>query len=102
MFQTLSELIQRNNQKYDQLNIAVNDAEAMNDGSAEAETKINKANFDRWQFIHDYATEISDLILHNLADLKKSDLSPLDLVPYTVWNKIPKKTVVIVTVINNL
>ena len=62
--------------------------------------KISRLKQKRWQFIHDYATTIHDILIQNVADLDPYDLLTLDLVPYTVWKKVQQKTILIIDAIN--
>lgn len=65
---------------------------------AQAKTKEEKlkAQHQKWQFIHDYATNVSDYIIQNIDKLDKEDLLPLDLIPYTVWIRMTAKSRIII------
>lgn len=97
MFNELNKIIEEKNKEYQNLNEQVQEAEkSLN------EEDIKQAKFNRWQFIHDYATELSTQVLHNIERLQRQDLPAFDLVPYTVWEKVPLKTKVIIEAINKL
>ena len=73
----------------------------------EDENTINELKHQRWQLIHDYATAVSDFLLMNfllmnMLELEKNDLTALNLVPYTVWKKVPEKTIIIIDAIHNM
>ena len=54
----------------------------------------------QWQFIHDYATWLQDYVLHNLKELTAEDVELFDLVPYTVYEKLTEKTIIIISAIH--
>ena len=90
--------IKENNELYNKINLEVHDAET----NKEDENTINELKHQRWQLIHDYATAVSDFLLMNMLELEKNDLTALDLVPYTVWKKVPEKTIIIIDAIHNM
>ena len=98
MYATLTKLIKENNELYNKINLEVHDAET----NKEDENTINELKHQRWQLIHDYATAVSDFLLMNMLELEKNDLTALDLVPYTVWKKVPEKTIIIIDAIHNM
>ena len=98
MYVKLTKLIKENNELYNKINLEVHDAET----NKEDENTINELKHQRWQLIHDYATAVSDFLLMNMLELEKNDLTALDLVPYTVWTKVPEKTIIIIDAIHNM
>ena len=98
MYAKLTKLIKENNELYNKINLEVHDAET----NKEDENTINELKHQRWQLIHDYATAVSDFLLMNMLELEKNDLMALDLVPYTVWKKVPEKTIIIIDAIHNM
>jgi uncharacterized protein YdcH (DUF465 family) len=98
MYTKLTKLIKENNELYNKINLEVHDAET----NKEDENTINELKHQRWQLIHDYATAVSDFLLMNMLELEKNDLTALDLVPYTVWKKVPEKTIIIIDAIHNM
>ena len=98
MYAKLTKLIKENNELYNKINLEVQDAET----NKEDENTINELKHQRWQLIHDYATAVSDFLLMNMLELEKNDLTALDLVPYTVWKKVPEKTIIIIDAIHNM
>lgn len=98
MYAKLTKLIKENNELYNKINLEVHDAET----NKEDENIINELKHQRWQLIHDYATAVSDFLLMNMLELEKNDLTALDLVPYTVWKKVPEKTIIIIDAIHNM
>ena len=98
MYVKLTKLIKENNELYNKINLEVHDAET----NKEDENTINELKHQRWQLIHDYATAVSDFLLMNMLELEKNDLTALDLVPYTVWKKVPEKTIIIIDAIHNM
>ena len=98
MYAKLTKLIKENNELYNKINLEVHDAET----NKEDENTINELKHQRWQLIHDYATAVSDFLLMNMLELEKNDLTALDLVPYTVWKKVPEKTIIIIDAIHNM
>ena len=107
-FDTIVDTIKNNNQRYAIINQQIRQTEVKLESIDESNIKnktdltdkINRLKQKRWQFIHDYATTIHDILIQNVANLEPYDLSPLDLVPYTVWKKVPQKTVLIIDAIN--
>ena len=53
----------------------------------------------RWQFIHDYATELSNFLWEHKQVLSADDLSALDSVLYNVWQKMSEKSNIVVQTI---
>ncbi len=98
MYTKLTKLIKENNELYNKINLDVHDAETSNAD----ENTINELKHQRWQLIHDYATAVSDFLLMNMLELEKNDLTALDLVPYTVWKKVPEKTIIIIDALHNM
>ena len=98
MYAKLTKLIKENNELYNKINLEVHDAET----NKADENTINELKHQRWQLIHDYATAVSDFLLMNMLELEKNDLTALDLVPYTVWKKVPEKTIIIIDAIHNM
>lgn len=98
MYAKLTKLIKENNELYNKINLEVHDAET----NKEDENTINELKHQRWQLIHDYATAVSDFLLMNMLELEKNDLTALDLVPYTVWKKVPEKTIIIIDAIHKM
>ena len=98
MYAKLTKLIKENNELYNKINLEVHDAET----NKEDENTINELKHQRWQLIHDYTTAVSDFLLMNMLELEKNDLTALDLVPYTVWKKVPEKTIIIIDAIHNM
>ena len=86
MYAKLTKLIKENNELYNKINLEVHDAET----NKADENTINELKHQRWQLIHDYATAVSDFLLMNMLELEKNNLTALDLVPYTVWKKVPE------------
>lgn len=64
--------------------------------SAEA---VEHAKYKRWQFMHDYATELSTFIWDHITELKPHDLSVFDAVESPVWNKMSEKNARVVDAI---
>ena len=98
MYAKLTKLIKENNELYNKINLEVHDAET----NKADENTINELKHQRWQLIHDYATAVSDFLLMNMLELEKNDLTALDLVPYTVWKKVPEKTIILIDAIHNM
>lgn len=114
-YEELLEIVKRNNSIYEELITSYNKTN-LNILDFEKKNKVNstknlieyidflkkeseRKKFDRWQHIHNYATEIQDFILNNYRDLNYFDVSILDLVPYTVYAKLTDKTVRIIKTI---
>ena len=98
MYAKLTKLIKENNELYNKINLEVHDAET----NKADENTINELKHQRWQLIHDYATAVSDFLLMNMLELEKNNLTALDLVPYTVWKKVPEKTIIIIDAIHKM
>ena len=97
MYEELKELIAKNNQKYSQLNDVV---QSLEQDCCNIETsELEKARFEKWQFIHDYATELSDFLWTHKKELSADDLSALDSVLYNVWQKMSEKSNIVVQTI---
>ena len=97
MYEELKELIAKNNQKYSQLNDVVHSLEH---NCCNIETsELEKARFEKWQFIHDYAAELSDFLWEHKKELSADDLSALDSVLYNVWQKMSEKSNIVVQTI---
>ena len=97
MYEELKELIVKNNQKYSQLNDVVDSLE--HDCCNIETSKLEKARFEKWQFIHDYATELSNFLWEHKQVLSADDLSALDSVLYNVWQKMSEKSNIVVQTI---
>ena len=99
MYEQLKQLIEQHNQNYQELNDNVHSIEK---DSKENDTNLQIAKQERWQFIHNYASTLSDFLWHNMQELKPKDLSALDFVPYIVWNKIHEKSHIVVETIQKI
>lgn len=97
MYEELKNLIAKNNQKYSQLNDVVHSLEH---NCCNIETsKLEEARFAKWQFIHDYAAELSDFLWKHKEALSADDLTALDSVLYNVWQKMSEKSNIVVQTI---
>lgn len=92
MYELLKELITKNNAKYQEYNDKV---AQITENTPESELLIHE----RWQFIHDYATEIHDILVTNINTIEPSDVVVFDMIPYLVWNKMTLKDQAIVKAI---
>ena len=92
LYEELETVIKENNETYFKLNNLVYEEEQKLSENFES----SKFKFQRWQFIHNYAEEISNFILNNIKEISKDELPLFDLVPYIVWNKIPEKSIIII------
>lgn len=96
LYKQLKAIIVRNNAIYDKLSDKIFDLESNVNESAD---KVELAKHDRWQFMHDYATELATFIWDHKTELKARDLSVFDMVPNPVWNKMAEKSEIIVNTI---
>ena len=97
MYEELKNLIAKNNQKYSQLNDVVHSLEH---NCCNIETsELEEARFAKWQFIHDYAAELSDFLWKPKEALSADDLTALDSVLYNVWQKMSEKSNIVVQTI---
>ncbi len=95
LYNELENLIKESNETYFRLNNLVYEEEQNSPENFES-SKLSKLKFNRWQFIHDYAEEVSNFILNNINQISKKELPLFDLVPYIVWNIIPEKSIIII------
>lgn len=72
LYKQLRAIITKNNAIYEQLSDEIFDIESDVNESAEA---VEHAKHKRWQFMHDYATELSTFIWDHITELKPHDLS---------------------------
>lgn len=91
VFQRLQTAIRHYNTLYENLLATIRNAELEND-----DERVTQLQKQKWQLIHDYATEISDMVIFNVEILTKEDLTSLDMVPYIVWMKVKAHTITIV------
>ena len=96
LYKQLRAIITKNNVIYEQLSDEIFDIESDVNESAEA---VEHAKYKRWQFMHDYATELSTFIWDHMTELKPEDLSAFDLVVYPVWKKMSEKYAMVVDAI---
>lgn len=96
LYKQLRAIITKNNAIYEQLSDEIFDIESDVNKSAEA---VEHAKHKRWQFMHDYATELSTFIWDHITELQARDLSVFDMVPSPVWNKMSEKNEIIVKAI---
>lgn len=99
LYKQLRAIITKNNAIYEQLSDEIFDIESDVNGSAEA---VEHAKHKRWQFMHDYATELSTFIWDHITELKPHDLSVFDAVESPVWNKMSEKNARVVDAILRL
>lgn len=99
LYKQLKAIITKNNAIYEQLSDEIFDIESDVNESAEA---VEHAKHKRWQFIHDYATELSTFIWDHITELKPRDLSAFDAVESPVWNKMSEKNAMVVDAILRL
>ena len=64
--------------------------------------KCREGQFTKWQFVHDYATELSNFLWEHKQELTAKDLSALDSVLYNVWQKMSEKSNIIVQIITEI
>ena len=96
LYKQLKAIITKNNVIYDELTDKVFDLKSNVNESAE---DVKLAEHKQWQFIHDYATELSTFIWDHMTELKPEDLSAFDLVVYPVWKKMSEKYAMVVDAI---
>ena len=96
LYKQLKAIITKNNAIYDELTDKVFDLKNNVNESAE---DVKLAEHKQWQFIHDYATELSTFIWDHMTELKPEDLSVFDLVVYPVWKKMSEKYAMVVDAI---
>ena len=96
LYKQLKAIITKNNAIYDELTDKVFDLKNNVNESAE---DVKLAEHKQWQFIHDYATELSTFIWDHMTELKPEDLSAFDLVVYPVWKKMSEKYAMVVDAI---
>lgn len=99
LYKQLRAIITKNNAIYEQLSDEIFDIESDVNESAEA---VKHAKYKRWQFMHDYATELSTFIWDHITELKPHDLSVFDAVESPVWNKMSEKNARVVDAILRL
>lgn len=99
LYKQLRAIITKNNAIYEQLSDEIFDIESDVNESAEA---VEHAKHKRWQFMHDYATELSTFIWDHITELKPHDLSVFDAVESPVWNKMSEKNARVVDAILRL
>ena len=88
LYKQLRAIITKNNVIYEQLSDEIFEIESNVNESAEA---VEHAKRKRWQFMHDYATELSTFIWDHITELKPRDLSAFDAVESPVWNEMSEK-----------
>lgn len=96
LYKQLKAIITKNNEIYDELTDIVFDLKNNVNESAE---DVKLAEHKQWQFIHDYATELSTFIWDQMTELKPEDLSAFDLVVYPVWKRMSEKYAMVVDAI---
>lgn len=96
LYKQLRAIITKNNAIYEQLSDEIFEIESDVNKSAEA---VEHAKHKRWQFMHDYATELSTFIWDHITELKPHDLSVFDAVESPVWNKMSEKNARVVKAI---
>lgn len=96
LYKQLRAIITKNNAIYEQLSDEIFKIESNVNKSAEA---VEHAKRKRWQFMHNYATELSTFIWDHITELQARDLSVFDMVPSPVWNKMSEKNEIIVKAI---
>lgn len=99
LYKQLRAIITKNNTIYEQLSDEIFEIESNVNESAEA---VEHAKHKRWQFMHDYATELSTFIWDHITELKPHDLSVFDAVESPVWNKMSEKNAMVVDAILRL
>ena len=92
LYKQLRAIITKNNVIYEQLSDEIFEIESNANESAGA---VEHAKRKRWQFMHDYATELSTFIWDHITELKPHDLSVFDAVESPVWNKMSEKNAMI-------
>jgi hypothetical protein len=96
LYKQLRAIITKNNAIYEQSSDEIFEIESNVNKSAEA---VEHAKRKRWQFMHNYATELSTFIWDHITELQARDLSVFDMVPSPVWNKMSEKNEIIVKAI---
>lgn len=96
LYKQLKAIITKNNAIYNDLCDEIFEVESNVNKSAEA---VEHAKRKRWQFMHDYATELSTFIWDHITELKPHDLSVFDAVESPVWNKMSEKNARVVDAI---
>ena len=99
LYKQLRTIITKNNTIYEQLSDEIFEIESNVNESAEV---VEHAKHKRWQFMHDYATELSTFIWDHITELKPHDLSVFDAVESPVWNKMSEKNAMVVDAILRL
>ena len=99
LYKQLRAIITKNNVIYEQLSDEIFEIESNVNESAGA---VEHAKRKRWQFMHDYATELSTFIWDHITELKPRDLSAFDAVESPVWNKMSEKNAMVVDAILRL
>lgn len=81
IYEVLKEIVDRNNKIYLEYLEKIN--------KETDKEKIKVLENEKWQFTHNYATELTDLLLNlDFANVNPKDFEYLDFVPYIVWNKV--------------
>lgn len=96
LYKQLRAIITKNNAIYNDLCDEIFEVESNVNKSVEA---VEHAKRKRWQFMHNYATELSTFIWDHITELQARDLSVFDMVPSPVWNKMSEKNEIIVKAI---
>lgn len=96
LYKQLKAIIVKNNVIYEELSDTIFDLESNVNESAD---NVELAKHKRWQFMHDYATELATFIWDHKTELKARDLSVFDIVPSPVWDKMSEKYEMIVKAI---
>lgn len=96
LYKQLRAIITKNNAIYNDLCDEIFEVESNVNKSTET---VEHTKRKRWQFMHDYATELSTFIWDHITELQARDLSVFDMVPSPVWNKMSEKNEIIVKAI---
>lgn len=96
LYKQLKAIIVKNNAIYAELSDTIFDLESNVNESAET---VELAKHKRWQFMHDYATELATFIWDYKTELTAKDLPVFDMVPSPVWDKMAEKYEMIVKAI---
>lgn len=96
LYKQLRAIITKNNAIYNDLCDEIFEVESNVNKSVEA---VEHAKRKRWQFMHNYATELSTFIWDHITELQARDLSVFDMVPSPVWNKMSEKNARVVKAI---
>lgn len=99
LYKQLKAIITKNNAIYNDLCDEIFEIESNVNESAEA---VEHAKRKRWQFMHDYATELATFIWDHITELQARDLPVFDMVSSPVWDKMAEKYEMIVNVILRL